>query len=347
VQVTGTLPGWRNRVFTWQWSRIHLDKRKKAIKTRWLGRRSEGNQAEFGVTMARLGVQLVLGIFFALPSTAMAGLVGLKFEGTFSDTNPKVMFGEVVEPGTRYSGSLFYTSELPESHTLESCTDCSVYLQESVSSLVVHFGSLEIRVDNFWIGVFNDEPNMAIPGLHDDIVSFRYSGSSEPPLKSGLFVNGIEHRNSSLNLGLTADTSALENSDLPADPNAGTFFLNALLVSDDVAGNLLFGLVDFPGGLTRFEVISGDYNRDESVDHQDDDLWRSSFGSSSNLMADGNRNGVVDLADYTVWRDALGVSATSQSTAVPHRVPEVSSTFQGVLLLILLLRGGKPCIRHE
>ena len=47
----------------------------------------------------------------------------------------------------------------------------------------------------------------------------------------------------------------------------------------------------------------GDYNGDQAVDVADYNLWKSSFGSTTDLRADGNHNGSVDAGDYTVWAD--------------------------------------------
>ncbi|MEN1679926.1 MAG: hypothetical protein AAGJ46_10050 [Planctomycetota bacterium] len=50
---------------------------------------------------------------------------------------------------------------------------------------------------------------------------------------------------------------------------------------------------------------TGDYNFDGMVDVADYAVFRSAFGSTDDLRADGNVDGVIDTADYTVWRDAL------------------------------------------
>jgi len=56
---------------------------------------------------------------------------------------------------------------------------------------------------------------------------------------------------------------------------------------------------------TQF-AVAGDYNEGGGVGPLDYDLWRQTFGSTTNLAADGNLNGIVDAGDYVVWRNNLG-----------------------------------------
>lgn len=62
-----------------------------------------------------------------------------------------------------------------------------------------------------------------------------------------------------------------------------------------------------PGGPDLLYAL-GDYNRDGVVDPDDYGTWKASYGSTTNLAADGNGNGIIDLGDYTIWRDNLGAT---------------------------------------
>jgi hypothetical protein len=82
----------------------------------------------------------------------------------------------------------------------------------------------------------------------------------------------------------------------------------------------------------------GDFNGDGGVDQADFNLWRSTFGSTSDLDADANMNGVVDAADYVVWRKyaqgSMGSSAglaVSEPTAV---VPEPATLWLSSMSLL-------------
>jgi hypothetical protein len=55
--------------------------------------------------------------------------------------------------------------------------------------------------------------------------------------------------------------------------------------------------------------LIGDYDHNGAVTQLDYNVWRSSFGSTSVLDADGNGNGVVNAGDYVMWRMNLGIGA--------------------------------------
>jgi hypothetical protein len=62
--------------------------------------------------------------------------------------------------------------------------------------------------------------------------------------------------------------------------------------------------------LLQLVVTPGDYDRDGDVDDADYNVWRSTFGSASDLRADANGDGKVDTADYVVWRKNYGATAS-------------------------------------
>ena len=62
-------------------------------------------------------------------------------------------------------------------------------------------------------------------------------------------------------------------------------------------------------------LLLGDYNFDGTVNAPDYNVWRDSFGSTTELDADGNGDGVINAPDYNVWRDNFGRTA---NVAVPE-----------------------------
>jgi hypothetical protein len=92
-----------------------------------------------------------------------------------------------------------------------------------------------------------------------------------------------------------------------------------------------------------FAVVAGDYNKNGTVDAADYAVWRNSFGSTSNLDADGNNNGVIDAADYVVWRANVSNSAAAaQATAIPEPGTMLLCLLQSVLVGLGMLRRFRP-----
>ncbi len=58
-----------------------------------------------------------------------------------------------------------------------------------------------------------------------------------------------------------------------------------------------------PTGVAVAASLPGDYNRDGVVNGNDRAVWAGTFGSRTELMADGNGNGEVDAGDYSIWAD--------------------------------------------
>jgi hypothetical protein len=67
--------------------------------------------------------------------------------------------------------------------------------------------------------------------------------------------------------------------------------------------------------------LPGDFNRDGRVDAVDYGIWRSAFGSTSDLAADANRDGAIETADYIIWRKHAQTSADSSIISAQH-VPQ-------------------------
>jgi hypothetical protein len=81
-------------------------------------------------------------------------------------------------------------------------------------------------------------------------------------------------------------------------------------------------------------TLAGDYNGDGKVDAADYIVWRDTFGSTTDLRANGDNSGasqgVIDQADYLTWMQNFGATQAPGSAAT---VPEPSS----VVLLVAAL----------
>lgn len=78
--------------------------------------------------------------------------------------------------------------------------------------------------------------------------------------------------------------------------------------------------------LDRLTMPRGDFNRDGRVDDHDREMWRSTYGSSTNLMADANNDGMVNTADYIAWRNNQGAMAANLSSVASTIETTATST---------------------
>jgi hypothetical protein len=110
----------------------------------------------------------------------------------------------------------------------------------------------------------------------------------------------------------------------------GTWSLTEFLPAD---GNRN-GVVDLADSVIwrkNLGAIAGDFDQSAAVDAGDYDAWRTSFGSTTDLRADGNHNGVVDAADYVVWRKVqMGQSAGEAAVAQAAQVEEAAMSLGAV-----------------
>ncbi|MCO6045938.1 hypothetical protein NG895_18720 [Aeoliella sp. ICT_H6.2] len=90
-------------------------------------------------------------------------------------------------------------------------------------------------------------------------------------------------------------------------------------------------------------ILAGDFNRDDKVDAQDYEKWKSEFGADATSWADGNRDGVVNLADYTSWRNNLGSVAAAMDPG-SQKIPEpMGGALLGVCLLAWHVGRNRGC----
>lgn len=80
------------------------------------------------------------------------------------------------------------------------------------------------------------------------------------------------------------------------------------------------------------QPLAGDFDSSGAVDDLDYEVWRSTFGSATDLRADANANGSVDAGDYSVWRDNLGATSGGGGSGITLTALEVDSDpeFAGV-----------------
>jgi GH35 family endo-1,4-beta-xylanase len=80
-------------------------------------------------------------------------------------------------------------------------------------------------------------------------------------------------------------------------------------------------------GTSQYAIVvaAGDYNGDGIVDAADYTVWRDTFGSATDLRADGNGDGMIDDDDYATWASNFGVSYPGSGAGSAATIPEPSS----------------------
>ncbi len=106
-------------------------------------------------------------------------------------------------------------------------------------------------------------------------------------------------------------------------PGGSSFYRDASSGMHVVAGPVFLG-------------VAGDYNSNGIVDASDYTVWRDTFGSASDLRADGNHDGQVTASDFYYWKSRFGNTAGGGSSDVGQNVPEPSSVSLALLACCLL-----------
>jgi hypothetical protein len=92
----------------------------------------------------------------------------------------------------------------------------------------------------------------------------------------------------------------------------------------------------FNGMQLRSLGLLGDYDQNGSIGPGDYQAWKNSFGSTSNLNADGNGNGVVDAADYTIWRDRVTGGGAGSGGLSLGAVPEPGTGLMACVAMVMV-----------
>ena len=97
---------------------------------------------------------------------------------------------------------------------------------------------------------------------------------------------------------------------------------------------------------SAFFNVPYDYNRNGIVDAADYILWRDTFGSSTELRADGDGDAVVDEDDYELWKRNFGATSgpAGGQGALAGRAMSVSVPEPASVPMIVLVTGLMACL---
>jgi hypothetical protein len=168
-----------------------------------------------------------------------------------------------------------------------------------------------------WGGIFSQGPG---PG--QETVT---NATSANNLSLTIFGPGGAPR---LGLASQAGAGGIEVLTNIAIPNAGTYYVRVMGVSDEVQLYELDLAFNAPTS-----TVAGDFNGDGSVNGSDFILWQRTYGMTGiNLVADANGDGKVDAADLGIWK----ANFEREGVAALRIVPEPGSA----ILLFLALSIG-------
>ncbi|MCH2184022.1 MAG: S8 family serine peptidase, partial [Mariniblastus sp.] len=132
------------------------------------------------------------------------------------------------------------------------------------------------------------------------------------------------------NRDLTAGTHMLAF-DVPSLPASGAdvaarFRWGEANLSYTGGSNSAGEVEDYMLGNSLVPAVAGDFDGNRVADDGDYDVWKSTFGSTTDLRADGNGDGVVDAADWTIWADNRQLGTTSSSSNGPSTNTSTSAS---------------------
>lgn len=272
---------------------------------------------------------------------ATADEIGFQFSGSVFITSSEPAFGEPSHPFGEnipafapVNGRFIYDLDSTVSHEFDNC-DCGGYRQQITGGFSVDFGTVHVRADDYVIEIANDFPQTNGPPA--DIISVKFADNLDPALTAPLNVAGREYSAGAMTLSFFGLSNALSTSALPTafDLDQTPADFNALSEQSVGQQNVVFSITS----ISSFPVVPGDYDFNGIVNDADYDVWKSAYGSTSNLSADGNRNGIVDAADFTVWRDNKSSSLSVPEPASPIGGP---AGYLCLALAVLAARARNP-----